>query len=101
MIAMFAIATALFGALLAQRFKVVILVPAIVINSAAILVFGIARNSNLWAVLFCAAVTITALQFGYLGGAVIRFVTAGAGVDRAPFANIRHHKGLFADQTHL
>ncbi len=38
----------LIGALLGQRFKVLILVPAIVIASAAILAFGMAHNNSVW-----------------------------------------------------
>ena len=77
----FAIAAMLIGALLGQRFMVFILVPAIVIGSAAILAFCVAHNNNLWITLLLLALTITALQMGYLGGAVIRFV-AGARVGR-------------------
>ncbi len=82
MMTMFAITAVLIGAALGQRFKVLILVPAIVITSAAILGFGMAQNSNLWSILLVMALTITALQMGYLGGAVIRFVVAGARVGR-------------------
>jgi hypothetical protein len=82
MMTMFTITAVLIGAALGQRFKVFILVPAIVIGSAAGLGFGMAQNSNLWSVLLIIALTITALQMGYLGGAVIRFVVAGSRVGR-------------------
>jgi hypothetical protein len=82
MMTMLATTAILIGAGLGQRFKVLILVPAIVIASAAILALGMAHNNNLWSILLVTALTITALQMGYLGGAVIRFVIAGARVGR-------------------
>jgi hypothetical protein len=82
MMTMFTITAVLIGAALGQRFKVLILVPVIVIGSAAILGFGVAQNSNLWSILLVMVLTITALQMGYLGGAVIHFVVAGARVGR-------------------
>ena len=82
MMTMFTMTAVLIGALLGQRFKVLILFPAIVIGLATILGFGMAQNSNLSSTLLLMALTITALQMGYLGGAVIRFVAAGARVRR-------------------
>jgi hypothetical protein len=82
MMTMFAMTAVLIGALLGQRFKVLILVPAIVVGLATVLGFGMAQNGNLWSTLTVMALTITALQLGYLGGAVIRFVVAGARVGR-------------------
>jgi hypothetical protein len=78
MMTMLATTAILIGALLGQRFRVLILVPAIVIASAAILAFGMAHNNNLWSILLVTALTITALQLGYLGGTVIRFAITGA-----------------------
>ena len=82
MMTMFTMTAVLIGALLGQRFKVLILFPAIVIGLATILGFGMAQNSNLSSTLLLMALTITALQMGYLGGAVIRFVAAGTRVRR-------------------
>ena len=61
------------GALLGQRFKVFILVPAIAISSAATFGIGMAHNSSLWSSLLATVLAISALQMGYLGGAVLRF----------------------------
>jgi len=79
---MLAITTMLIGALLGQRFKVLILLPAIVIGSAAIFAFGMAHSNGLWSILLATAFTITALQLGYLGGSVIRFVIAEARIHK-------------------
>jgi hypothetical protein len=78
MITMLAMMAVLIGALLGQRFKVFILVPAIVIASTAILGFGMAHDDSSWSALLVAGLTITALQFGYFGGAVIHFLIASA-----------------------
>jgi hypothetical protein len=70
------------GALLGQRFKVFILVPAIAISSAATFGIGIAHNSSLWSILLATVLAISALQMGYLGGVIIRFVSAGVQVHK-------------------
>jgi hypothetical protein len=82
MMTMLATMALLIGAMLGQRFKVFILVPAIVIGSVAILAFGMTYNNTLWSTLHVMALTITALQMGYLGGAVLRSVVAGAHVGK-------------------
>ena len=74
---MLVIVAALIGALLSQRFNVFVLAPAIVIASTSILTFGIAQNANFWSILLAGAITIAALQFGYLGGMIIRYVISG------------------------
>jgi hypothetical protein len=68
------------GAMLGLRFKVLILVPATVIGSAATLGAGMTHSNSLWSILLAIVLVISALQMGYLGGAVIRFVSAGARV---------------------
>ena len=62
---------ALIGAILGLRFKVLILVPAFVISSVAIFGIGIAHGDNLSSILLTAFFAITALQMGYLAGALI------------------------------
>ena len=61
----------LFGALLGLRFRVFILVPAVVMSSATILGVGIADGDSIWHTLLAAVLSITALQVGYLSGAVL------------------------------
>jgi hypothetical protein len=77
MLTMLATTAILIGALLGLRFKVLILVPAIVFSSAATLGIGMAHSSSVWLVAFAMVLAITALQMGYLAGAVIHFVIAG------------------------
>lgn len=64
----------LFGALLGLRFRVSVLVPAIVMGSFVILSLGMAYTHSFWPAFISTALAITALQIGYVGGAVIRFV---------------------------
>jgi len=66
----------LIGALLGLRFRVFILVPAIVLASATILSVGMARSDSTWPTLLATVLAITALQVGYLSGAVVHFSIA-------------------------
>lgn len=70
----------LIGAMLGLRFKVAILVPAIIIGSVVILAIGMSSGNNFWSVLLVMIVMITALQMGYLSGTVIHFSIAGSRV---------------------
>lgn len=71
--------TAIFvGAVLGLRFTVFILVPATFIGSMAMLGIGIAHGNGLRSILLALILVILALQIGYFGGAVIRFVNVGA-----------------------
>ncbi len=72
------------GALLGLRFRVFILVPAIAIGSAATLGLGMAHDDSLWSILLVLVIAISALQLGYLGGVVIRTVSARAQVPNDP-----------------
>ncbi len=62
----------LVGMLLAQRFKVLVLVPVILLTLVFAIGAGIARADGVWAVGSTAAVTIVGLQIGYLLGIGIR-----------------------------
>lgn len=68
---MLAMTVMLIGALLGLRFKVLILVPAVIVGSIITLWSGMAHHDSLQAILFVMAATSTALQFGYLGGTII------------------------------
>ena len=68
------------GTLLGLRFKVFILVPAIIIGSAAALGIWIAHSISLWSALLAMVMAMTTLQMGYLSGTIIRFVIARARV---------------------
>ena len=77
---MLAMTAMLIGAVLGLRFKVLILVPATIIGSAAALAVGMAYGKNVWSILLDMVLVIAALEMGYLGGTVIRFVIAGTRV---------------------
>jgi len=62
------------GMVLGQRFKVLILLPAIMIMSLAVLAIGIVRAEPLWWTASVAA----ALQVGYLLGTAIRVLLVSA-----------------------
>jgi hypothetical protein len=64
------IASVLVGALLGMRFRVFILVPAVLLGVAIVTGVGIARESGIWWVAFEIVVITTALEVGYLGGSV-------------------------------
>jgi hypothetical protein len=62
---------ALIGAILGLRFKVLVLVPAFVISSVAIFGTEKAHSDNPSSILLTVLLAITALQMGYLAGALI------------------------------
>jgi hypothetical protein len=78
MMTMLATTAILIGAVLGLRYKVLILVPATIFGSAATLGIGMAQMNSVWLVPLAMVLAITALQVGYLAGAVINFVIAGA-----------------------
>jgi hypothetical protein len=63
-----AIFTFLCGAVLAFRFRVLVLYPIIAIGATFGLVLGIAAGSSLWTVALGIITTAMALQVGYLFG---------------------------------
>lgn len=85
---MLAMTAMLIGAVLGLRFKVLVLFPAIFIGSAAALGIGMAHNNGLWSVLLSMILAISALQMGYLGGAVIRFISTGTRIRKDSSGNI-------------
>lgn len=72
------ILSSLTGVVLGLRFKVLILVPAMVLVAAVTIGIGIAHGDGLWSLLLETVLTITALQVGYLGGTIVHFVIVGA-----------------------
>jgi NADH:ubiquinone oxidoreductase subunit 6 (subunit J) len=64
----------LVGAALAQRFKVKVLVPAIVIFSGFSIVIGGAHAQPAWSIVLMVATTATCLQIGYFVGIYMRHV---------------------------
>ena len=85
-----AILNLLVGMLLGQRFKVLVLVPAIAVSLVLVLGSGIARSQSPETLGLSAIAAIVALQIGYLFGLGIRhlLVVVRAGRLRAAsFAN--------------
>jgi predicted Na+-dependent transporter len=62
----------LFGMFLGQRFKVLILVPAILLMLIATSAISIARGDLSWTTVLPAAANLATLQIGYLIGLAIR-----------------------------
>ena len=67
---------ALIGAILGLRYKVLILVPAFIISSVAIFGTGMARSDNPLSILLTVFLATTALQMGYMAGALICSIVA-------------------------
>jgi hypothetical protein len=78
MLTMLTLTAILAGAVLGLRFKVLVLVPAIAISSAATIGAGIAQNNTAWPVLLGLALVISALQIGYFSGAFIQLLRVAA-----------------------
>jgi hypothetical protein len=70
--AIFLITGVIFGILLGLRFKVLVLVPASVLATIVIIVIG--RGHELSVIVLTVIGTLVALQIGYLGGSVLRFL---------------------------
>jgi hypothetical protein len=64
----------LVGGLLGMRFKVAILLPAMLVIAALILTFGIYRGQEAWSVALSQVLALISLQFGYLAAMGLSFV---------------------------
>jgi hypothetical protein len=64
----------LIGAALGQRFKVIVMTPAMAL--AAMAAVGFTHAGTFWQILAAVFVVTTTLQIGYLGGVGIRYLTA-------------------------
>ncbi len=65
------------GALLGLRFKVLILVPAIIFTFISTLGLGIGHGDGIWSILLAIVFAVTAVQMGYLGGTFTGFIIPG------------------------
>ncbi len=59
----------LVGAVLGARFKILVLLPAIIFVVCSVLSFGIGQNQDTWSTLLATVLSIAAVEIGYLGGA--------------------------------
>jgi hypothetical protein len=72
----------LMGMVLGQRFKVLVLVPAMVFVLLVAIGEGTARAEGLWPTALLAMVAIASLQIGYLAGTGIRYLHVAARTNR-------------------
>jgi hypothetical protein len=70
---MVSVIAALFGVILGLRFKVLVLVPTMLLVLAAALADGISRGQTPVHIVAAALIGLAALQVGYLAGVAIRF----------------------------
>lgn len=62
------------GAALGQRFKVMVLMPAMLVVPGIWIVTGIAHAQSAWAIAFMVATATTCLQIGYIVGIGVRHI---------------------------
>ena len=67
----FAVTVFLIGAILGLRFRVVVLIAPVIVGFVAIVAVGIASGNGAGFILFVVFLGLTALQLGYVAGAVI------------------------------
>ena len=80
MLLLLLLACLLLGATLGQRFKVMILVPAIALTLTVAV--GFAHAETFWQIFSAALLATISLQIGYFAGAVTSNLMAAAGVSR-------------------
>ena len=68
---MVALAALCIGSALGFRFRVLILVPAIVVGGIAVTAWALTHGATIGSIAVLNVVAATSLQFGYLGGAVL------------------------------
>ena len=88
----FALTMLCIGSALGLRFKVLVLLPAIFLGVAACTAHGVVQGATIGSVALAKVITAMCLQFGYLGGALLKFmVLAGRRPDGTrpvrPFAH--------------
>ena len=66
----------LLGALLGNKFRVLILIPALGAILLTVVAIGIAQADAVWAILITLAAAVSSLQIGYLGGAIMQYAFA-------------------------
>src|ERR1700674_5438108 len=76
------IISSLAGMVLGQRFKVLILLPAVGVAVIAATGAGIARGDQFWSIVLLAIAVTVALQMGYLIGTGIRSLLAAGRASR-------------------
>jgi hypothetical protein len=78
----------LVGMVLGQRFKVLVLLPAIALALVLALGGGIVRADSAWWIVLGSAAAAVSLQIGYLIGVGIRHVLVAAQASRSPATSL-------------
>jgi hypothetical protein len=84
----------LIGALMAQRLKVLALVPAITLAAPVAVMLGYRSGYSAWEIVGVTVADIICLQFGYLIGAGIHHLITGV------IAGSTHHRALDGSVSH-
>jgi hypothetical protein len=71
----------LIGMAVAQRFKVLMLIPVVLLTLLILIAGSVTRTEALWTTALAALIVIGSLQIGYLAGSALRHARAG---DAAP-----------------
>lgn len=71
----FAILCFLLGAVLGQRFKVLILGPSVAFGAVVVIALGIGRAEDVWEIVLTVILVSASLQIGYLSGTLINSLT--------------------------
>jgi hypothetical protein len=69
---MVALAMLCIGSALGLRFRVFVLFPVILLGLIASTAYGLAQGTTIWSITITNLVGATCLQFGYLGGALLK-----------------------------
>ena len=89
----FSMISFLFGAALGQRFKVLVLVPAMAIVIMVTLGAGVMQAQGAWWIVLMAVSASTCLQFGYFAGIGVRqFLEAAPST--GGLRSAEHHHGM-------
>jgi hypothetical protein len=83
-----AIISLLVGMVLGQRFKVLMLLPAIVFALGLAIGGGVVRADSAWWIVLMAATAATALQIGYIIGIGIHHVLVAVPASRSPATSL-------------
>ena len=62
------------GSALGLRFKIFVLLPAILLGLLMCTAYGLAQGTTIWSITLTNVVGVTCLQVGYLGGALLKFL---------------------------
>jgi hypothetical protein len=68
----------LFGAVLGQHFRVLVLVPATAVGWMIAILVEVLADGSFWSILQALTIVAIALQMGFFGGMLLRSVIAGA-----------------------